>query len=59
MILMKYNANPNGSMNDIAGLYDKKNRIIGMMPHPERAVFNETGNNDGTHFFNMLESELK
>jgi phosphoribosylformylglycinamidine synthase len=59
MILMKYNANPNGSMNDIAGLYDKKNRIIGMMPHPERAVFNETGNNDGTYFFNMLESELK
>ena len=30
-----------------------------MMPHPERAVFEETGNTDGRHFFKMIEDELK
>lgn len=35
-VLFKYASNPNGSMNDIAGIYDVKKRIIGMMPHPER-----------------------
>lgn len=30
--------NPNGSLNDVAGLTDKTGRILGLMPHPERAV---------------------
>ncbi len=30
--------NPNGSCHDIAGIYDKERRILGMMPHPERAM---------------------
>ncbi|OGI23550.1 MAG: phosphoribosylformylglycinamidine synthase I [Candidatus Melainabacteria bacterium RIFOXYA2_FULL_32_9] len=55
---LKYADNPNGSMHNIAGLYDKKNRIIGMMPHPERAVFEETGGTDGRYFFKMIEEEL-
>ncbi len=58
MIFLRYNDNPNGSALDIAGLYDKANRIIGMMPHPERGVFTETGNTDGRYFFEMLEREL-
>jgi phosphoribosylformylglycinamidine synthase I len=31
--------NPNGSMKDIAGICDKTGRIMGMMPHPERAIY--------------------
>jgi len=31
-------ANPNGSQRNIAGLYSSSRRILGMMPHPERAV---------------------
>ena len=33
-----YPANPNGSMNDIAGIADKSGRIFGLMPHPERHI---------------------
>ncbi|MBU0535621.1 MAG: phosphoribosylformylglycinamidine synthase subunit PurQ, partial [Nanoarchaeota archaeon] len=33
-----YEANPNGSMNDIAGITDPSGRVLGMMPHPEAAV---------------------
>jgi len=35
----KYPLNPNGSMQDIAGICDNTGRIMGMMPHPERAVY--------------------
>lgn len=59
MIFMKYQDNPNGSDMDIAGLYDKENKVIGMMPHPERAIFSETGNTDGRMFFEMLNSSLQ
>lgn len=59
MIFLTYDENPNGSVADIAGLYDKKNRIIGMMPHPERAFFKETGNEDGRKIFELIEKSLK
>lgn len=58
MILLKYKNNPNGSDMDIAGLYDRESKVIGMMPHPERGVFVETGNIDGRLFFEMLEKEM-
>jgi len=35
----EYPLNPNGSLNSIAGITDPTGRILGMMPHPERAVF--------------------
>lgn len=35
----EYPLNPNGSMNDVAGICDKSGRIFGMMPHPERGLF--------------------
>ena len=31
--------NPNGSLEDIAGICDESGKILGMMPHPERAIF--------------------
>ncbi len=58
MIFLTYSNNPNGSMEDIAGLYDKKRKIIGMMPHPERAFFNQTGNTDGKEIFKIIEKAV-
>lgn len=58
MIFLTYKGNPNGSMEDIAGLYDKEKKIIGMMPHPERAFFNETGNTDGKEIFKIITEGL-
>lgn len=58
MIFLTYNDNPNGSIEDIAGLYDKKRNIIGMMPHPERAFFEETGNTDGREVFKIIEKAV-
>lgn len=39
--------NPNGSVDDIAGISDRSMRVLGMMPHPERAVDPLTGGTDG------------
>ncbi|MDR1327361.1 MAG: phosphoribosylformylglycinamidine synthase subunit PurQ, partial [Heliobacteriaceae bacterium] len=58
MIFLTYINNPNGSMEDIAGLYDRENNIIGMMPHPERAFFSETGSTDGREIFKIVEQAL-
>ncbi len=58
-ILMTYCDNKNGSDYDIAGIYDKNKRIMGMMPHPERAVFSETGCTDGRQFFEYIKNEIK
>lgn len=40
-------ANPNGSVNNIAGIRNKKGNVMGMMPHPERASEELLGNTDG------------
>ena len=37
-IAFTYAANPNGSMADIAGVLSENRRVLGMMPHPERAI---------------------
>ncbi|MDP0494694.1 MAG: phosphoribosylformylglycinamidine synthase subunit PurQ [Verrucomicrobiota bacterium JB024] len=37
-VLFRYADNPNGSLNDIAGIRSERGNVIGMMPHPERAV---------------------
>lgn len=55
MIFLTYKDNPNGSVENIAGLYDKKRKIIGMMPHPERAFFKELGNEDGKIIFELIQ----
>ena len=56
---MTYVEDENGSDEKIAGLYDKKNKIIGMMPHPERAIFQETGHTDGRIIFEFLKNEIR
>jgi phosphoribosylformylglycinamidine synthase subunit PurQ / glutaminase len=37
-VLLRYEGNPNGSINDIAGIRNQAGNVYGMMPHPERAV---------------------
>lgn len=46
-ILFRYNDNPNGSVESIAGIQNRKRNVLGMMPHPERASDIKLGNNDG------------
>ncbi len=45
------NGNPNGSALDIAGICNKEGNVLGMMPHPERAVESLLGGNDGKKMF--------
>ena len=53
-IAMTYVGNPNGSMADIAGVLSKNRRVLGMMPHPERAVEQIHGGTDGARLFQSL-----
>ncbi len=47
LITLKYDGNPNGSKEGIAGICDEKKRIFGLMPHPERACENLLGSDAG------------
>ena len=47
-------ANPNGSLNNIAGISNAGKNVFGMMPHPERAADGELGNTDGRIIFESL-----
>ncbi|MDR3157349.1 MAG: phosphoribosylformylglycinamidine synthase subunit PurQ [Lactobacillales bacterium] len=46
--------NPNGSLEDIAGIVNKEGNVLGMMPHPERAVEMLLGSADGLKFFKSM-----
>ena len=47
-------SNPNGSLENIAGIYNSKKNILGMMPHPERMVDKIISNTDGINLFSSL-----
>jgi phosphoribosylformylglycinamidine (FGAM) synthase-like amidotransferase family enzyme len=51
---MRYAEPINGSLNNIAGLYNDKFNILGMMPHPERAIDTQTGTDDGIKLFQSM-----
>jgi phosphoribosylformylglycinamidine synthase len=46
--------NPNGSVNDIAGVSNEAGNVVGLMPHPEHAVNPLTGSGDGGKLFESL-----
>lgn len=52
-------ANPNGAVDDIAGVYNEAKNVLGMMPHPERASEAILGNDDGLHLFHSLRAHLE
>ena len=51
-------ANPNGSINNIAGIVNKQGNVMGMMPHPERAVESILGSGDGLKVFESLRKTI-
>jgi phosphoribosylformylglycinamidine synthase I len=53
------NTNPNGSIRNIAGIFNKERNILGMMPHPERMIDPALSGVDGSIFFENLINNLK
>jgi phosphoribosylformylglycinamidine synthase len=47
-------ANPNGSMDNIAGVINEEGTVLGLMPHPERAAESAVGGTDGTLIFHSI-----
>lgn len=58
-IVFTYVDNPNGSMENIAGVCNESRNVLGMMPHPERACEEILGNNDGRRLFESIISALE
>jgi phosphoribosylformylglycinamidine synthase subunit PurQ / glutaminase len=50
-VAFRYRDNPNGSMRDIAGVLSENRRVLGLMPHPERAIDPHHGGTDGRALF--------
>lgn len=53
-IVFKYQDNVNGSLEQIAGIMNEKGNVLGMMPHPERAVEGLLGSEDGLKLFKSI-----
>ncbi|MEP3345901.1 MAG: phosphoribosylformylglycinamidine synthase subunit PurQ [Litoreibacter sp.] len=57
-VAFSYVGNPNGSTDDIAGILSENRRVLGMMPHPERACDPVHGGTDGQGLFKSLTQVL-
>lgn len=57
-IAFRYGDNPNGSVDDIAGILSENRRVLGMMPHPERMADAAHGGTDGAAMFAGLVDQL-
>ena len=57
-VALRYVENPNGAMEDIAGILSKNRRVLGMMPHPERLNDKQLGGTDGQKLFTGLVTDL-
>lgn len=53
-VVFRYGRNPNGSARNIAGIINERGNVMGMMPHPERAVDGIHGGTDGLAVFESL-----
>ncbi len=53
-VVFRYTDNPNGSARDIAGIVNREGNVLGMMPHPERALDMLLGSEDGLPLFQSL-----
>ena len=49
-------SNPNGAIENIAGIFNSKKNILGMMPHPERMIDKLISNTDGVNLFSSLQN---
>lgn len=57
-VAFRYVDNPNGAMNDIAGILSENRRVLGLMPHPERALGDASGGGDGAALFASLMGKM-
>ena len=57
-VAFRYLDNPNGSARDIAGVFNRDRTVLGLMPHPERAVEADLGGTDGEALFSGLVAAL-
>lgn len=57
-VAFRYAENPNGSRDDIAGILSPNRRVLGMMPHPERAADPGHGGTDGVALFRAMAGAL-
>jgi phosphoribosylformylglycinamidine synthase I len=59
-VVLRYESgsNPNGSLNDIAGVCNEQRNVVGLMPHPEHAAHELTGSSDGLKLFRSLAAQL-
>jgi phosphoribosylformylglycinamidine synthase I len=53
-VVLRYVENPNGSVDDIAGICSPERNVVGLMPHPERATHELLGSTDGLTMFRQL-----
>ena len=52
-------ANPNGSINNIAGILNERGNVLGMMPHPERYADKALGCDDGMAIFQSIANAMR
>src|SRR5690606_34756923 len=53
-VVVRYVGNPNGSVDDIAGVCNETRNVVGLMPHPERACHELVGSTDGVRLIRSL-----
>jgi phosphoribosylformylglycinamidine (FGAM) synthase-like amidotransferase family enzyme len=53
-VVLRYVDNPNGSVDDIAGVCNEGRNVVGLMPHPERACHELVGSTDGAVLLRSL-----
>ena len=58
-VAFRYTENLNGSRDSISGVLSKNRRVLGVMPHPERAVDAAHGGTDGSRLFSSLVGALE
>lgn len=58
-IVLRYAENPNGSVENIAGICNAQRNVVGIMPHPERALSEWTRTSDGIQLFQSLQTYLE
>jgi phosphoribosylformylglycinamidine synthase len=57
-VVFRYEANPNGSLNNIAGIVNEQRNVLGMMPHPDRSSEAILGSADGKLIFESMVNAL-
>lgn len=58
-IILRYQQNPNGAVDNIAGICNENGNVFGLMPHPERVCESELGGVDGLKLFQSIISSLR